>query len=333
MQNQNDLHAIRASQLTVDGCDETNNFVAGGDRAPYAVFDSGLSDCVSVDFSERKHAEQLRIAILKGENSEVVRNAYLTGQAPLDAVVLHAYKLHIGKYQSCTKSAPVLPEGNSGIKVQIKQVQAQRVAKFEVEILSGYRTGNLLCHGQSSHPLRWSSADEARQWLTDTGYTVIDGHRKLELATCNFRSKDMPFSEVLKVQQEVDRLLKIAGWVQPFAGNAGTPRFYFGSFHNNYGRFIGLWARDFHLGAVALYDPSEGAQEIADQILAKVALHSGPFPWTIIDCSYAEKIVAWPGNALMQIKFLIGRRILGELSAHNAEEAMSIWNAQNRKTS
>ena len=34
MQNQNDLHPIRASQLTVEGCDEANNFVAGGDRPP-----------------------------------------------------------------------------------------------------------------------------------------------------------------------------------------------------------------------------------------------------------------------------------------------------------
>lgn len=77
---------------------------------------------------------------------------------------------------------PVHPEpgtavgSNSGIRVKLNPVTEDGRDEFEVEITSGYRAGNVLCHGQSETPLRFPSADQAAQWLSEIGYT-LDGPR------------------------------------------------------------------------------------------------------------------------------------------------------------
>ena len=46
------------------------------------------------------------------------------------------------------------------------------------------------------------------------------------VAVPSLRATDFYGSEVLKIQAEINQLLKAAGWDQTFAGDAATPRFY-----------------------------------------------------------------------------------------------------------
>ncbi|KGG86203.1 hypothetical protein P245_21020 [Comamonas thiooxydans] len=77
-------------------------------------------------------------------------------------------------------------------------------------------------------------------------------------------------ADVRQVELRIDKLLNEAGWSEKFCGLAATAEYFFGKCGNLHGSFIGLWAKGFHLGAIALFDPSIGAEKIAHLILAKV---------------------------------------------------------------
>ena len=172
MQDLNQQNNHRAEQLVVDGCDESGNFVAGGSLPPFAVYDRCSGACLSIEFCECKHAEQMRIAILDGEKSSDVRASYLAGFLPLELVVLEAYKMYAEQHHGYSPSAAKAATSHSGVRVKIKPVKGASIPHYQAEIVSGYRAGKLLCYGQSKTALSWLKEDDARQWLTDTGYTI-----------------------------------------------------------------------------------------------------------------------------------------------------------------
>ena len=45
---------------------------------------------------------------------------------------------------------------------------------YKVQITSGYRAGNYLCHGYTDLPIVWTDKEPMTHWLTDTGFTVFD---------------------------------------------------------------------------------------------------------------------------------------------------------------
>lgn len=159
----------RASQLTIEGCDENNNAAVTGTCPPFAVYDSKIKARVSEQFGSRKQAEEMRVAILSAEESGILRN---TGHLPWDQDALRTFKQYIKAYHLTTSEHAVPPQGNSGISVKLKPVIDKGAVHYEVEILSGYRAGKVLCHGLSNDPVRWSSAEEACTWLRETGYTL-----------------------------------------------------------------------------------------------------------------------------------------------------------------
>lgn len=96
---------------------------------------------------------------------------------------------------------------------------------------------------------------------------------KFEVAS-SFRVKPIASAELRKVELQVNEILLKAGWNKKFCGLAATPEFFFGKCGNLHGSFIGLWARCFHHGAIGLFDPSTGAEMIAQKILSKVNSHA-----------------------------------------------------------
>lgn len=44
---------------------------------------------------------------------------------------------------------------------------------YKVQITSGYRAGNFLCHGYTDFPIVWTDKDKMIHWLTETGFTVL----------------------------------------------------------------------------------------------------------------------------------------------------------------
>ncbi|RGE41320.1 hypothetical protein DZC30_18600 [Comamonas testosteroni] len=92
---------------------------------------------------------------------------------------------------------------------------------------------------------------------------------KFEVAT-SFSVKPIATADLRKVELQVNEILLAAGWDKKFCGLAATPEFFFGKCGNLHGSFIGLWARHFHQGAIGLFDPSSGAELIAQKILSKV---------------------------------------------------------------
>lgn len=72
-------------------------------------------------------------------------------------------------------------ESLAGVKVQIVPVKTERGNNFVAEIVSGYRAGNRICHSGGDTPVYWPSIQDAEEWLSDTGYTVVKRQRSVEL--------------------------------------------------------------------------------------------------------------------------------------------------------
>lgn len=90
----------------------------------------------------------------------------------------------------------------------------------------------------------------------------------------SFRANPIATADLRKVELQINEILIAAGWNTEFCGLAATPEFFFGKCGNLHGSFIGLWARSFHLGAISLFDPTTGAELIAQKILSKVTSHA-----------------------------------------------------------
>lgn len=97
---------------------------------------------------------------------DVTNQTKTTSQAPTDLAMTQSG-------QGTCGATGGLNAGFSGVHVRINPVKTESGIKFEAEIRSGYRAGNVLCHAQTDNPVRWSSATAAQNWLTETGYTVI----------------------------------------------------------------------------------------------------------------------------------------------------------------
>lgn len=151
------------------------------------------------------------------------------------------------------------------------------------------------------------------------------------VAVPSLRATDFYGSEVLKIQAEINQLLKAAGWDQTFAGDAATPRFYVSTCTTLMGRFFGLWARDFHLGAIDLFDPAIGSQEIVKNVLARVGKFKADFTWSLVENKKTGEVTAWPGDAQTNLRFLYDSLFIGEVKAQNRDSALRKWTAINKK--
>lgn len=49
----------------------------------------------------------------------------------------------------------------------------QQSGMYVAKIMSGYRQGSFMETSSSSYPQHFSSIQQATQWLTDTGYTIV----------------------------------------------------------------------------------------------------------------------------------------------------------------
>ena len=104
-----------------------------------------------------------------------------------------------------------LKAGYSGVHVRLKPVKTESGTRFEAEIRSGYRAGNVLCHAQTDAPVRWPSASEARNWLVETGYTVIPQEGMVDSAMTNSSSNDSRSQARERYASEMQKRVARAG--------------------------------------------------------------------------------------------------------------------------